>query len=354
MPRIAGRPSAKRSSGDSPAAIVRSRASIASTVPRVDADGRRGGRRVRDGERAEPVRLDDRAVAEVAVHVVRREAGEELRRLRQRGRAGEPAAAGARHADADLDTVAGDGREERRARDVRRAVERELGGDHGEVEEELAVAGDERGDARVVGRERFERERGAGLGAVVGLVALQQRQPLQLDQIERAAVAQRAAQRGREDVAHPGQALEHLGPVGAVAQHLPGALVERAPRRAPGRLVAGEQDRHAAGDHAGHRPDAAGVVVGRQRQLAVVDEQQRLERVAGQALEVDGGAERRAHRRAHPRRLDRRAGVREAARGVVRADRRGRDHVDQERAGRGEPRDRIRCCMQRCVHARAR
>ena len=141
---------------------------------------------------------------------------------------------------------------------------------------------------------------------------------MQVEEVERSARGQRRLQLRREHVAHPLQALEHLRAVGAVAQDRPGALVQRGPGDLSGRLVAGDPDRHARVHDAGHRPDAAVVVVGGERDLAVLDKLQRLGRRPGDALEPEGGAERGAHRGAHPLRLDRRTGVGHAAGGVVR------------------------------------
>jgi hypothetical protein len=88
----------------------------------------------------------------------------------------------------------------------------------------------------------------------------------------------------------------------------------------------------------------------RKRDLAVLDEFQRRGRGAGDAFDEQRGPEGGAHGRAHPLRLDRRPGVRHAAFGMVFGDLRGRDDVDHHRARSGQPRHRIRFCMQRCVH----
>ena len=117
-----------------------------------------------------------------------------------------------------------------------------------------------------------ERQRRALLGAVVRLVAERERAHVQVVEVERAACVERRAQLRREHVAHPLQPLEHLRAVGAVAQHRARALVERAPGDLAGGLVARHPDRHARVHDARHRPDAAGVVVGGERDLAVLDE----------------------------------------------------------------------------------
>ena len=182
-------------SGDSPAAIARSaaldrRRSSAGSMPTEGAASGEAG----DGQRAEPVGLDDGGVAEVGVHVGGRVAVEQLRRVGQRGRADEPLVAEARDADADLDAVAGDRGEDRRARHVGRAVQRELGEDHRQVEEELAVAGDERAHLGVLDAERLQRQRGALLGAVVGLVAERERAHVQVVEVQRRGALERLAQ----------------------------------------------------------------------------------------------------------------------------------------------------------------
>ena len=180
--RCRGSPRARRGSAcpatrrpRSPAVRRRSPRSSAG----VDPDRRRADRRAGDGQRAEPVGLDDRGVAEVRVHVGGRVAVEQGRRVGQRGRADEPLVAGAGDADADLDAVAGDRGEDRRARHVGRAVQGQLGEDHRQVQEELAVAGDEGAHLGMLDAERLERQRRALLGAVVRLVAALERLDVQ-------------------------------------------------------------------------------------------------------------------------------------------------------------------------------
>ena len=111
------------SAGCSAAAIRRSRAMIAGASRRVQPDRRRRQRRRRRRQRAEPVDLHDRRVAEVALHVVRRVA----RARAAPGRAARPgpvnhALAGARQLHADLDAVARDHGHQRRARRRRRGA----------------------------------------------------------------------------------------------------------------------------------------------------------------------------------------------------------------------------------------
>ena len=120
-----------------------------------------------------------------------------------------------------------------------RRLERHLRRDHGEVERELVVAEDEGGDTRrQVGGERAMREPRRVVRVVVQLVAGEQGAPLQLEEVERTGVGQRAGEAAAEHAVHPAQPLDHVGPVRAVAQHPARALVERAPRarhRSPGR-----------------------------------------------------------------------------------------------------------------------
>ncbi|UUY06008.1 hypothetical protein LRS13_10980 [Svornostia abyssi] len=154
---------------------------------------------------------------------------------------------------------------------------------------------------------------------------------------------------GGEDVAHPGQALQDVRPVGAVAQHLAGALVQWRPRGLAGGLVAGDPHRHGAGHDARHRADAADLVVGLARDLPVLDEGDGILGRAGGAFEVERGAQGGAHRRAHRRWRDRRAGVGDAPSGVVLADLAGGDDIDDHGPRGGEAGDRLGEGVVRCM-----
>ena len=76
----------------------------------------------------------------------------------------------------------------------------------------------------------------------------------------RPAGADRLLQQRAEHRRHPAQPLDHLGAVGAVAQHLAEALVQRAPGRAAVHRVPQLEHPHRRRDHAGHRADGAVVV----------------------------------------------------------------------------------------------
>ena len=176
------------------------------------------------------------------------------------------------------------------------------------------------------------------LGAVVRLVAERERaQRAGRCRSSGPRASSAVAQLGREHVAHPLQPLEHLRPVGAVAQDRAGALVERAPGdscRSPRRRAS--QHRHAAGSR--RRPSARRR---RRRGWWQSGDLRRRRRARSASAGVpatpssqSGGAERGAHRRAHAGRLDRRPGVRDAAGGVVRGDLGGGHDVDHQRARR--------------------
>jgi hypothetical protein len=297
-------------------------------------DGARQRRRA-DRQRAEAIDLDDRRVAEVGLHLVERVARIQRGRVRHRRRTREPAPPRSRQPDPDLDAVARDDGHQRRAGDPPGADERELREDHRDVQEELAVGAHERVDLVAERGERVGDQRGAGLGAVMALVAELQRARVQVEEVERAVFGERPRELRREHVAHPDQTRDDLLVVGAVAQDLARALVQRTPRRRAGRLVARHEDRHRAGHDAGHRADAAGVVVGQQRDRAGVGERKRRRRVAAaDALQRERDAERRAHRAAHRLRRDRRPGVARAAGGEVRDDVTRRHDADELRPGR--------------------
>src|SRR5215204_5528435 len=111
------------------------------------------------------------------------------------GRAGEPAVAGAGQADPELGAVAGHGGDDRGAGRAGGRVGGGLAGGHGQVEEEMVVAGDELGRGDHVGggllhgqqgrQQSSQQQRGAGPVAVVALVAHLQRLGDQGAQVER-------------------------------------------------------------------------------------------------------------------------------------------------------------------------
>ncbi len=173
-------------------------------VCRVEAHRRRRARRARDGECSEAVHLDDRGVAEIRVHVVRGVAGVERRRLGQRGGPDEPLRSGARELDPDLHAIACDHRDERRPANPGSTDRRKFCRHHRQIQEELAVAGDE---VVHLGRheilELLSDQRSARLRAVVAFVALEEREALDLDEIERAALRERGSKARPEHVAHP-------------------------------------------------------------------------------------------------------------------------------------------------------
>ena len=222
-------------------------------------------RRGCDGEPAEPVDLDDRGVAEVRVHV---------RRARNRRRAGAGSGsaagptnhcvAGAGELDADLDAVArehgqqgraGHGPRRTRARaspppSRRSATNWWLKSMKSRTSGEQVLA--ERRERQLACTRACAWWHSSPRSSASACSAIRSIGP---------AARQRGAQLRAEHVAHPLQPRHDLAVVGAVAQDLPRALVERAPGGLPGRLVARDEQRHRAGDDARHRADAAGVVV---------------------------------------------------------------------------------------------
>ena len=76
--------------------------------------------------------------------------------------------------------------------------------------------------------------------------------------------AQRATQERSEFVPQPGEAREHLGVVAAEAHHLAEPFVDRAGGPVAEFAVLHHEQRHAARGDAGHRPDRAEMMVGRE------------------------------------------------------------------------------------------
>ena len=74
------------------------------------------------------------------------------------------------------------------------------------------------------------------------------------------ATADGGLQQRAENVAQPAQPGEHVGPVGAVAEHLAEPLVERAERTPAAGGVLEDPQPHRRRDHPGHRPDRGAVV----------------------------------------------------------------------------------------------
>ena len=151
-----------------------------------------------------------------------------------------------------------------------RGVERQLAGGHREVEEEVVVAADEPQALRHVvggvagGHHRrgqvAQQHQRAGAVAVVRLVAHLQHLGEDPGDVDRPGRPHRVAEQRAEDRRHPPQPVEHLGPVGAVPQHLAEPLVERAVRAPSRRRVLEHEHPHRRRHHAGHRADRAAVV----------------------------------------------------------------------------------------------
>jgi hypothetical protein len=130
--------------------------------------------------------------------------------------------------------------------------------------------------------------------AVVPLVAHLQRLRGHRPQVDRLSESfQRTGEHAREDVADPREPVEDLVVVGAVAQHLAEAFVERAVRAVPVRRVLDDAHRHRGADDAGHRADGAALVAGAELELAGRGTPLGVLPVARQPL-VDGGPDHRA------------------------------------------------------------
>ncbi len=173
-----------------------------------EADDRGRGRH---RETADPERLGDGAVAEVWVRIL----DAVTREVQPVGHAdwfGEPGVAGARHADPEIDAVAGHRRHERRIVDAVGGVEGRLAGGHREVEEEVVVAAQEvedRGSHRRLRRaderrrDRAGEQRRAGDVPVVPLVAHLEGLPGEAAQVDRTAGGERTGERRAEDLGEP-------------------------------------------------------------------------------------------------------------------------------------------------------
>ncbi len=225
----------------------------------------------------------------------------------------------------------------------------------------MVVAGDELHRPRDLGRReaRIDQRRQqiaqqhqrAGPVAVVRLVAhVQHLRQDRLD-VDRAVRAHRGLQHRAQRLRHPPQAVEHVGGVRAVAQHLAETLVERAVgKRAGGRILEHEHP-HRGRDDAGHRPDRPVVVARPEVQRAALVQLLGLLRIVDQSFER-GGAEQCSAQwpgRAIPG--DGRPGVQEVA--VSEAERVARGHhVDEVRLRLDHPagRGRVRLGAARIAH----
>ena len=154
--------------------------------------------------------------------------------------------------------------------------------------------------------------------------------------------AHRRLQQRAEHVGHPAQPLDHLGPVGAVAQHLAEALVQRAPGGAAVHRVAQLEHPHRrARSRRPSGPTARWWWHGSSGDPVAAGERRARPpppwRPAPRTAVAPISAPRSGPGRAVP--ADRRPGVQELAAGQ--AERlRGRPDVDQLGAGREHPLDR--------------
>ena len=181
------------------------------------------------------------------------------------------AVAGPGDPDAEVGAVAAHRGDQGRAGNAGRGVADQLAGGHHQVQEEVVVAGDEpvpprqcrtagRSEAINAGRISRRNISGAGAVAVVPLVAHLHHLADDRGDVDRPGGAHRRGERGAEHVGHPAQPGDHLGAVGAVAQHLAQALVQRAPGARTGRRIGQLEQPHRRRDHPGHRTDRVPLV----------------------------------------------------------------------------------------------
>ena len=152
------------------------------------------------------------------------------------------------------------------------SVERRLARRHRGVQEEVLVAGGEGEDPCALARSEIQRgelrregldeERRGGAVAVVALVAHLHRLTDERAQVDAAETTHRLAERRAEDVPEPAQPLEDLGSVGAVAQDLAEALVQRGVRAVARGTILHDEHGHRCRHHAGHRADGGVVMAG--------------------------------------------------------------------------------------------
>ena len=318
---------------------------------RAGADETDNRRRRRHGEAAEPDGLHDGRVAHVRVGVGGGETGE-IEPHRHFHRRGEPGIARAADADAEVRAVTAHGGDDGRLGDVARRIGHGLAERHGDVEEELVVAGDEGqrvGEARAVvgrarqpGRDLAQEQPGAADVPLVHLVAHAEAPGDQRLQGHAVARAQRLAEHGTQHIAQPGQALQHFGIVAAEAHHLAQALVDGAVGAVAEFAVLHHHHRHRPRGKPGHRPDGIEVVVGKQAHAAAGRQRLRGRKIWRPPLEHDGAADGALHRPAHAWPLDRRTGVQDGLAFAQGGDRRdGRHHVDQHRLAGEDPLHRL-------------
>ena len=162
--------------------------------------------------------------------------------------------------------------------------------------------------------------------------------------------AERLGEQRRHASVHPAQAIEHLGGVGAVAQHLAVPLVEVG-EGAPAVVVLGDprpRRPHRRRDDAGHRADGGVVVAGlegdlRRSAASASASASSLAHPSKSRAPID----RTAQRPRHPLPLDRRAGVEEETVAQAGDDvARPGDHSGQHRPRRHHARRR-RCGWRR-------
>ncbi len=147
--------------------------------------------------------------------------------------------------------------------------------------------------------------------AVVALVAHRQRLTDERRRVDRPRRLDGGIDGRSEDIAHPGETVEHLAVEGTEPQHLAESLVQRRERAtaAVARRLLGDEHRHRGCEHPRHRSNGVVVMAGVKSDLAGLEEFQGSVRAVRPALEERRADERAAHRAAHPLELDRRPRV---------------------------------------------
>jgi len=139
---------------------------------------------------------------------------------------------------------------------------------------------------------------------------------------------------GRKLVAHPGEAVEYLGGVGAVTQYLAQSFVEGAERAVAECLILYDPYGHARRHYAGHGADGVVVMAGLEAYPARGGEVFRFRRTRREPFVHEAAQDRPPERAAHVLPCDGRAGVQNQVAGHARDDVEGGTDSGHGRLGR--------------------